>query len=146
MTSVRHRVRRAAKAVLLALALTCTQVSPAGAQSIDGWWLTSHGSAHVLLTGNHLIIEPFDGYGNSYGLTVYEWIPGTYCQLNEIRPGNAAGLPLELRFYNPSTACIAVTYGWWDGGAQVAGTIGVSWPAEHADIYFPRRGTAVRVW
>lgn len=150
MRTVRRWVRRAAKAVLLALSLTLPVAidgPEAGAQSLDQWFLTSHGSAHVLLTGNHLIVEPFDGYGNSYGLTVYEWLPAhDYCRLQQIVPGNANGAPLELRFYSTHAACIPAYGGWWDGGSQVLGTVYAAWPAEHADIYFPRRGTAVRVW
>ncbi len=69
-------------------------------QSIDGWWLTSSGAAHCVMTGNHMMCERFDQYGNSNGHVVNNWYPW-FCRVWAIE-GGGGGTPLRIYLAPPN--------------------------------------------
>lgn len=100
-------MRRCVLAILGALLLVVALAAPAGAQTtIDGWWLTSYGSAHCVLTNNHLVCERYDANGYWTGYVVDAWLPA-WCQIIGIYSGDAAGAPMRIR--------LAAPYGWGAG-------------------------------
>lgn len=118
-------MRRTGVAVVLALLLVTAWHAPAGAQTIDyGWNLTAYGSAHTVLTANHMMVERRDAWNNWNGHVLDDWLPG-FCQLAAIQPGNAAGVTLKLYFVSPSgsgTGCYpGVDQSRWHGWRTAGG-------------------------
>lgn len=116
---------------------------------LDYWWLTSWGSAHVLWTGNHNIVERFDSAGGSSGHVVDNWYPW-FCQFHHIESGNAAGTPLRIYLAPPNgvgVSCYAAynnhpVLGWTTNTGHYEGQQKVFWPAWVENWYVPGRDPA----
>lgn len=102
MTSVRRRVSRAAKVVLLALLLQLVPQLVGATTAVrrqvtyDQFHLTAWGSAHVVMNANHLVVDRCGpGVGAPCWNVINTYLP-FFCQLWRVDPGNAAGTPMNI--------------------------------------------------
>lgn len=167
MTSVRARVGRAAKVVLLALALTGVHETAAGAQTYyEGWLLVSTNPGSVYCRHAN------DGYGNQFACSrqstagnyvygIVDFFLPSFCEFAGATNGNSAGTPARLYFRGPTGSPYGCTpngwsysYGWWSGAwAEGQNIYNSNYVGESTYYVFPRDpggangyGTIVEIW